>query len=211
MMLGEAERERVVWPGGARPGDDILLTKGIAIEGTALLARDATEVLAGRGVATSTVEEARELLASPGISVVRDAAVACGAASVHAMHDPTEGGLATGLWELAEAAGVGLEADLESVRVLPQCIAVCDALGLDPLGLLASGALLVVVAPYDSARVRGALEGEGIGVEVIGRVTERERGLVLRPSAEGLRDGRGARPLPTFARDELARFLSGGA
>jgi hydrogenase maturation factor len=210
MMLGEAERERVVWPGGARPGDDILLTKGIAIEGTALLARDASDTLAARGVATSTVEEARGLLTSPGISVVRDATVACGAASIHAMHDPTEGGLATGLWELAEAAGVGLEADLESVRVLPQCRAVCDALGLDPLGLLASGALLVVVAPDDSARVRGALEGEGIDVEVIGRVTERERGLVLRPSAEGLRDARGAHPLPTFARDELARFLSGG-
>lgn len=202
MMLGEAERDRVVWPGGALPGDDVLLTKGIAIEGTALLARDASAALADRGVKPAVVEEARGLLTSPGISVVRDAAVACGTASVHAMHDPTEGGLATGLWELAEAAGVGLEADLGSVTVLPECRAVCDALGLDPVGLLASGALLLVVAPDDSARVRGALEGEGIGVEVIGRVTERERGLVLR-------DGRGARPLPTFPRDELARFLSG--
>jgi hydrogenase maturation factor len=210
-MLGEADRERVVWPGGARPGDVVLLTKGIAIEGAALLARDAADALADRGVAPALLERARGLLDNPGISVVRDAEAACAAATVHAMHDPTEGGLATGLWEMAEAAGVGMDVDMDAIWVLPECREICDALHLDPLGLLASGALLLAVAPGDAPRVQEGLRAAGCDPRTIGRVTDRDNGLLLRPSAEGPSAAGGARPLPTFARDEMARFLSGRA
>ena len=200
-MLGEAKKEDVVWPGGARPGDSLILTQGLAIEGTALLAREAASALRDGGLSGADVAAAASLLESPGISVVHAAQIACSVATVHAMHDPTEGGLATGLAELASAAEVGVEVDADAIHVLSETKAVCRALGLDPLGLLASGALLMAMAPDEVEVVQTALGNEGISSKVIGRVTNATDGLRLR-NADGIV------ALPTFPRDELARFMS---
>ncbi len=200
-MLGEAKKEDVVWPGGARPGDVLLLTRGFAIEGTALLAREAVDALRAGGMSDSEVAAAAALLDSPGISVVRAAQIACSVATIHAMHDPTEGGLATGLAEMASAAEVGLEVDASALHVLPETQAVCRALNLEPLGLLASGALLMAVAPNEVAGVQAALGQDGILSQIIGHVTEVADGLRLR-NPDGLVD------LPSFPRDELARYMS---
>ena len=200
-MLGEVEQGNAVSTGGAQDGDSIVLTKGIALEGTALLARDATAALENAGVEGSTISRAKELLFSPGISVVKDALTACAASPVHSLHDPTEGGLATGLWEVARAAGLGLAVEEGSIPVLPECTEICRALGLDPLGLVASGALLITLAPEDAPRVMSALEGEGIDAFEIGRITGLEEGVQLIRGHE-------LEPLPQFDRDELARFFS---
>ena len=200
-MLGEVDKERVVRTGGARPGDAVVLTKGIAIEGTSVLAREAASALAKAGLAADMVERARRLLFEPGISVVREALAACEGFSVHSMHDPTEGGIATGLWEVALAAGVGLEVDSEAIQVLPETQAVCKALGLDPLGLLASGALLITLPSNEAPALQKALAKIAVPARVIGRVTPKEQGVKLR-TKEGLVD------LPQFPRDELARYLS---
>ncbi|MFQ6102024.1 MAG: AIR synthase family protein [Anaerolineae bacterium] len=207
-MLGEVAPERLVRPEGARPGDALLVTKGIAVEGTAIIAREKSSGLAGLN--GSLLERCRGFLQEPGISVVHDAAVATAMGEVHAMHDPTEGGLATGLWELAEAAGVGLEVDEDAIPVFSETRALCERLGLDPLGLIASGALLLAVACGDAAAILAALEEAGIAAAHIGRVVEREdlqasaarsrRRIVLRSAA-------GERPLPRFARDEIARLF----
>ena len=196
--LGEVAPERLVRPNGARPGDALLLTKGVAVEGTAIIAREKAGALTG--VEESVLERCRGFLYDPGISVVRDAAVATAAGAVHAMHDPTEGGLATGLWELAEAAGVGLAVDEAAIPILPETHKLCGRLGLDPLGLIGSGALLLVVAPGDAAAILAALEGAGIAATRIGRVVERKQGLVLRSAT-------GERPLPQFERDEIAKLF----
>ena len=201
VMLGEVAKDEVVLTSGARPGDSIVLTQGVAVEGTAILAREADSALAAAGVARDAIKRAKDLLASPGISVVRAASVACETVPVHAMHDPTEGGLATGLLELARAAGVGLSVDGDAVPVLPECEVFCRALGLDPLGLIASGALLATVAPEDAPALIAALDRDGIPAFEIGRVTPAEDGVKMRTSA-------GVAPLPEFERDELARFFS---
>ena len=200
-LLGEAEKDEVVLTSGVRPGDSILLTKGVAIEGTSILAREASEALAAVGVGADVIERAREMLFSPGISVLRDAQVARSAAAVHAMHDPTEGGVATALLEMATAAGVGLTIDGDRIPVVPECAEVCAALGLDPLGLIASGALLAAVAPEDAPGVVAALAREGIYAAEIGRATDASDGLKLTGAG-------GARDLPQFDRDELARYFA---
>ena len=100
-MLGEVDKDRAVLTSGARPGDSIVLTKGVPVEGTALLAREASGALAKADVEPEVIKRAEGFLFDPGISVVRDAAIACEAVDVHAMHDPTEGGVATGLLEIA--------------------------------------------------------------------------------------------------------------
>jgi hydrogenase expression/formation protein HypE len=197
-MLGEVEAGRLVRPDGARPGDALLITKGLAVEGTAIIAREKGGQMAG--VDQRLLERCRGFLYDPGISVVRDAAVAMAAGEVHALHDPTEGGLATGLRELAEAAEVGLEVNEATIPILPETRVLCDGLGLDPLGLIASGALLLAVAPRDATAVLAALEEASIAAAHIGHVVERERGIVLRGQT-------GERPLPCFARDEIAHLF----
>jgi hydrogenase maturation factor len=197
-MLGEVDAEALVRPDGARPGDVLLLTKGIAVEGTAIVAREKGDELAT--VEHSLLLRSREFLHKPGISIVQDAAVATAAGDVHAMHDPTEGGLATGLLEMAQAAQVGLIVDQAAIPVFPETAALCEALDLDPLGLIASGALLLAVAPDDTDTVQAALEAEGIATARIGRVVARERGVILR-------SGDIDRPLPRFERDEIARLF----
>jgi hydrogenase maturation factor len=201
-LLGEVDKDEVVFTSGVRPGDSIVLTKGIAIEGTAILAREAPDALAAAGVRAGVVERARDLLFSPGISVLQDASVARSAAKVHAMHDPTEGGVATGLLEMAVAANVGLSIDAERIPIVPECAEVCRALELDPLGLIASGSLLAAVSPDEAPRLIDALSKAGIQAAEIGHATEPDEGLKL-TGPDGILD------LPTFDRDELARYLGG--
>ena len=117
------------------------------------------------------------------------------------MHDPTEGGLATGLLELAKGADVGLVVESSKVPVLPACRTFCRALGLDPFGLIGSGALLATLDPREAPRLIDALAREGIEAWEIGRITRPEEGLTLQ--ADGV-----VGDLPLFDRDELARFLS---
>jgi hydrogenase maturation factor len=199
-MLAEAPPGRIVRNADAKLGDHLILTKGIAIEGTALLARDAADHLRRRGVAEAALERARALLDRPGISVVREALLACDTAPVHAMHDPTEGGLATALHELAAASGLAAEVQAEAVTVLPETAEVCRALSLDPLGLLASGSLLIAVAEEDCERVRGALSGAEISAACLGHLAGGGKGAII--------DVRGERrSIPHFQRDELARLL----
>ena len=201
-MLGEVERDRLITTGGAQEGDSIVVTKGLAIEGTAILARDCEEELREAGVRPSAIESSATLLRSPGISVLAEAKVAIAQNAVHAMHDVTEGGLVTALHEIAQASGLGIALEEGSVPFLPETVETCNALGLDPLGLLGSGALLIVLPAPDVPRLLHNLEWTGINAWEIGQLLPAEEGRILfsRTGDEVT--------LPVFARDELARFFA---
>jgi hydrogenase expression/formation protein HypE len=203
-MLGEVPPDGLITSAGARPGDIILLSDPIAVEGTALLAREAEEALLAQGVARRTVDRARRLLFDPGISVVFavDSAREAGG-GITALHDPTEGGLATGLAELAIASNVGLEVEEGHIRFLRATRQFCRVLGLDPLGLIASGALVLAVDPIWADAVFDSLLIHGFHPARIGRALPPEEGTwIIRQ--DGTRE-----PLPVFAQDELARFFDG--
>jgi hydrogenase maturation factor len=140
--------------------------------------------------------EAESLLDDPGICVVKPALLVAQHAGIHAMHDPTEGGIATGLREMAEASGLGLRVDAAALHRLPVTGRICGPLGIDPLGLISSGCLLVAVAPSDAAWACRTLSSAGYPVADIGVFT-REAEMVL------VTDG-GVGELPVFAVDELA-------
>jgi len=200
-MLGEVTRDRLVKTGGALEGDSIVVTKGLAIEGTALLALERADDLRKVGVSDDTITQCSNLLDGAGISVLTDAQVACATAQIHSMHDVTEGGLVTGLREIAAASGLGVAIEEGSIPVLPETFEVCRALALDPLGLLASGALLITLSPEDVPSLLYQLEKKGIDGWEIGRMMPAEEGLVS--------IGRtGEVELPRFSRDELARYFS---
>ena len=200
-MLGEVEKDRLVTTGGARPGDVLLLTKGVPLEGAVIIARERAAEAERRGVPADVVKRARDFLRDPGVSVLPEARAACAAARVHAMHDPTEGGVATACWELAQAADVGLYVDRERIPVLREGRVLCDAFGLDPLGTIASGSLLLAVDPADAPRVTAACRGAGIDCVTIGRVTEPSEGVTLATGGH-------ARPMPTFPQDQITRIFS---
>ncbi len=196
-MFGEVAPAKLVRSDGARPGDALLLTKGISVEGTALLAREADSRL--DDVPAALLTRAAQFLHQPGISVVREAAILAESGAVHAMHDPTEGGVATGIHEITEAAGLGATIEAAALPVYPETRTLCAALGLDPLGLLASGALLAAVDPSAVGTLLADLRRAGIPATRIG--TFRASPGVMLHTADG------DRPLPHFPRDEIARLF----
>jgi hydrogenase maturation factor len=117
------------------------------------------------------------------------------------MHDPTEGGLLSGLAEIAEAGGVGMRVWKESILVLPETLAFSRALRFDPLALIASGALLVVAAPASVPRLLRAYDRQGIPATVIGEIRPKKEGILV------VENGR-ERPLCVPERDEIALLLS---
>lgn len=199
VMLGDVEPGNLVRSGGVQVGDRILMTKGVAVEGTAIIAREKERELRLRFTG-DFVDRCQEFLHDPGISVVREARLAMSAGSVHAMHDPTEGGVATGLWELAMASNVGLEVDGARIPIYEETVRLCEVFGLDPLGVIASGALLIAVSEDDVAPVCDVLTDAGIAVSSIARAVPVECGL-------GIQTGEGVRPLPRYDQDEISRLF----
>jgi hydrogenase expression/formation protein HypE len=197
-MVGEVAPSRLVRKTRVAPGDLILLTHGVAIEGTAILAREKAERLRGQ-VDADLLARAARFLIEPGISVVGAALAAAEIGdAVHAMHDPTEGGLAAGLCELVAPAGVGLRVIREQIPVFPETEAICGTLGLDPLKLIASGALLMAVAREATGAVRKAIEAVGVPVALIGEVRASREGIAI--VTNGVEE-----PLNPPDRDEIAR------
>ena len=192
-MLGEVEKDGLVTSSGAKEGDLLLLTKGIAIEATAIIAKERGAELEGK-YDQRFVRRCQNFLVDPGISIVKEARLASQVARVHAMHDPTEGGIATGLYELSWASKVGIRVQRETLPILPETKVLCQEYGLDPWGVIASGSLLVSLSPQDAPQVIETLEDEGIPCTVIGRV-----------EGEGVRWEDGS-ALPLFPQDELTRL-----
>ena len=200
-LLGEVEGDALIKTSGARPGDALLLVRGVAIEGASIITREKADELRTRGYDREFIDRVKGFLFYPGISVLREARMAVHTARIHSMHDPTEGGVATGLWEMALAAGVGLWVDGAKMPVLPECQRLCAEYGLDPLGLIASGALLLAVHPEDVSVLMSAYKAVDVPCAVIGEVREKEEGVVLWEEGE-------ARELPRFDADEITKLFA---
>ncbi len=195
-MLGEVSPEKLITPKGAKPGDMLLLTKGVPIEATSILARDFSDRLTA--LPAHLLERAKKFLHEPGISVVPEALAAAETGAVTAMHDPTEGGLASGLWELSLAAQVGIEVHEDAIRVPPESSAICRELGINPLEAIASGALLLSVREDREGDVRRVIQAAGVEVCVIGSL--------IAGSGISMHTEAGLEPLALPARDALAKL-----
>ena len=193
-FLGFSEEGRFVRTGGVQPGDHVLQVGPVPVEGAAVLAAEAADRL--RGIPQRELDLAARALEDPGISIVEPAlhATALGAT---ALHDPTEGGLATALHEVSEASGVALIVDERSVAWFEPGRVVCAALEADPWGTLASGTLLAAFPPERAEIAARELSAGGQVVAVIARAE----------SGSGVRSREG-RLIPRFEPDEVARVLS---
>ena len=197
-MIGEAEKGDYVTTGGARPGDVIILTKGAGIEGTAVLAQDLADLLNDK-VGDKALVSAQSMLMR--ISVVPEAMRAVEVGGVHSLHDPTEGGLLNGLWEMAEAAEVGLTIREEDIPVAEETSLICDALEIDPLKLMGSGALLIVSESGAAVRIISSLEEIGVKASTIGEINPEAEGRIL------IRKDGTTTPIEAVDQDEVYRIL----
>jgi hydrogenase expression/formation protein HypE len=197
-MIGETTRERYVTTGGAQAGDKIILTKGVGIEGTGILATDMRETLL-KLVDTEILDKAASMLNE--INVVPEALIAGRVEGVHSIHTPTEGGLLNGLIEVSEASNHGFTIYEDRLLIRHETSIVADALGVDPLKLLSSGSLLITVDPDQAEKVIEKLSGIGVESRVIGEVTSDPKSrLLIRIDGEVV-------PVDDVFQDEIYRLL----
>ena len=197
-MIGEVKKDRLVTTGGARAGDLLLLIKGVCIEGTSILAKEKEAELLKRGFSPSLIRRAKRFILNPGIEVLRPARIACKGTPVHSMHDPTEGGLINGMIEMAWASEKEIEVDLDKVLIYKESRILCREFGLNPLGVIASGALLMTVSPSDFLTLQKTFRRDAIPLNIIGKV---KKG----PPRVLAMDGKRRRELTPFSRDEILK------
>ena len=179
---------------GARPGDRIILTKGAGIEGTAVLASDRVGPLK-RKFGRYFVERAQRFFDMT--SVVEDAMVAFNCGSVHAMHDPTEGGVAGGLNEMANASRTGFRVYEESIKIAHETAEICRFLRINPLRLVSSGSLLIVASERTAEGIVSQLKKKKVASAVIGEVLPNRTKRVL------VKKNGGEKSLPLPLADDL--------
>ena len=197
--LGAAmQREDLIDKRNMQPGDRILLTKGSAVEGTAIIANEFEDRLGNLGMTSVELDECRKLVDQ--ISILPEAAIARSVPGVTAMHDVTEGGVATAISELSCAGNHQVEIHIDRIPILPQTMGICRRLDIDPLGLIGSGSLLIVCRPGDTDGLLQAIRGRNIAVTCIGEVKDTGTGVVA------FRDGAAA-VWPEFEVDEITRLF----
>lgn len=163
--VGKAKEDRLISTADVLPDMDILVTKWVGIEGTAILAKEKEQELSAR-YTKPFLEAAKGL--DRYLSVLPEAATAV-KSGVAAMHDVTEGGIFGALWEMAEASGVGLEIDLKKIPLKQETVEICEYFGISPYELLSSGSMLM--AAKDGNRLVMELQKEGIPAVIIGKAT----------------------------------------
>ncbi len=205
-MMGVTHKNALFTSADARVGDTLILTKGLGIEATAIIAREREAQLREKCEA-QFLEQAKNYLMHPGISVLRDSQIAIATGGVHAMHDATEGGVSTAAYELATAAGLGVV--LYSDKLLGSPIlygditrTLCDMFALNPLGVISSGAMLIASEPKKGETICQALDTAGISADIIGKFLPSEAGFWLEDTTGT------QQPLPIFETDEIAKLFS---
>ncbi|RLE86561.1 MAG: hydrogenase assembly protein HupF [Thermoprotei archaeon] len=184
--IGLASRDAYVTTSGARSGDYVIVTKGVGIEGTAIMCTDFAEALRSRGVSEEVIRRGARFLEM--VSVAREALLLAEHGLVTAMHDPTEGGLLGGLAELAYASGKTIVVREADVPLAEETRVVTQALGVDPLRLISSGTLVATVPPPRVEEAVRLLRDNGIQARVIGRVVDFNGNLVEVERRDGSRE-----------------------
>ncbi|MHC4942833.1 MAG: AIR synthase related protein [Planctomycetota bacterium] len=188
-MLGPVEKRAII-TGGLQPGDRIAMTKKAGLEGTSILLAEFPQrfkKLLGEG----PFDKACQFFDTDWLSIVPEAALAATLDEVIALHDVTEGGVGEALHEMASASGLSIEAFPDKIPLLPETREICAHMGMDPLGLLGSGALLIGCQESGCAALENKMGEKGIPFAWIARAKE---------ASDNPATG-----LPRFERDEILK------
>ena len=202
-LLGEVKKEKLVLTSGAKPGDAIILTKGIFIEGTAIIAREKENDLLKKGYDLSFIDKCKNYLFKPGISVFKEALLANKSFEINSFHDPTEGGLSCGIAEIAIASETGVLIEEEKINVLPEPLELSKNYNLNPMGTISSGSLLITLRDEneESSKLIEILSKNNILAEKIGKIVDKKEGLKIKR-----KDGT-IKPLKYSETDEITKIF----
>jgi hydrogenase maturation factor len=200
-LIGEVEKDSLVFTSGAEPGDALILTKGISIEGTSIIAREKEDFLKENGFEDKFLDKCKNFLFDPGISVKKEALLASKNFTIKSMHDPTEGGLATGIAEICRASNTGVLIEKSKIIVFPESLELCKFFNLNPLNTLASGALLIAIDDSESSSLIELLKDNDIPASKIGIFMPKEEGLNIKNDK-----GEGSK-LKYSERDEITKIF----
>lgn len=198
MMAGTVKKSALIEKKRMKPGDCVLLTKGIAVEGTAIIAREFHGRLKKLGLSEALIEKCKGFIDQ--ISILKEAEIAAKSGMTTAMHDITEGGLATALTELSIAGGHKLYIDMAQIMIFPETIQICDLLQVNPMGLIGSGSLIICCKPEAQTQLIAEISDANIAIACIGKVMDPGRGIHARRYGQ-------PEKWPFFEADELTRLL----
>ncbi len=198
-MLGEVEKKNLINKDNINEDDSIILTKGIAIEAVSIIARE-KETIVKKAFGSEFVKKAKNFIKSPGISVINEAGIAVKSGKISAMHDPTEGGLLGGLYELALLSNKGFIINTDKIHIYPECKKLSKKFNLDPLKLIASGSLIIISNTGESKKIVKSLRKYKIKSEIIGKITPQKSGCKI------IENGK-TRSVETPIIDEIGKVL----
>jgi len=173
-LLGEVEKDKLVLTSGAKAGDLIILTKGIFIEGTTIIAREKENLLKEKGYSSQFIEKCKNYLYDPGISIYKEAVLSNDNFTVTSMHDITEGGLFCGIAETAIASKLGVIINKDKINVLPEPKELSNIFNIDPYSTISSGSLIISINPEFARDLINLLAKNGVTSEAIGKFTKDE-------------------------------------
>ncbi|MFX0020506.1 MAG: AIR synthase family protein [Candidatus Hermodarchaeota archaeon] len=179
-LLGEVEKEKLVKSSGVLPNDALILTKGIFIEGTSIIGREKENLLLKKGYNKNFIDKCKNYLFNPGISIFNEALLANKNFKINAMHDPTEGGLSTGIAEMTIASKKGVLIEKEKILILPEPLELSKVFNLNPMGTISSGSLLISIINEHALDLVEFLKRKKVTAEIIGKFTaENQKNLII--------------------------------
>ncbi|MHA2430999.1 MAG: AIR synthase related protein [Promethearchaeota archaeon] len=178
-LLGEVEKEKLVKTSGVLSNDALILTKGIFIEGTSIIGREKEDFLIQKGYNRDFIDKCKNYLFNPGISIFNEAFLANKNFKINAMHDPTEGGLSTGIAEMTIASKKGVLIEKEKILILPEPLELSKIFYLDPMGTISSGSLLISINNEYALDLVEILKKNKVSAEIIGKFTAENKKNVI--------------------------------
>jgi len=179
-LIGEVKKNKLVLTSGAEPNDSLILTKGVFIEGTSIIGYEKEKELKNRGYNNNFINTCKNYLYNPGISVYNEALLANQYFHIKSMHDPTEGGLANGIAEMALASNNGVIIEREKIKILPEPLELSQIFNLNPFNTISSGSLLIALESEHSTKLVELLKNNNIEAEIIGRFVEKKKGFSIK-------------------------------
>ncbi|RKX78356.1 MAG: hypothetical protein DRP87_06550 [Spirochaetes bacterium] len=204
-LLGTVARNKLLKKTDMQEGDKILLTKSAGLEGTAIIAEEFSQLLYRKGMSEEEIGRAGKMRSL--LSILPEAEIAADHPGVKAMHDVTEGGVATAILELALASRHQVDIELDKIPVYQETEKVCRLLSLDPLGLIGSGALLICCRAETTCSLKEKITSHGIEVNIIGEVGKPSKpGEVIEEKPVKATLNGNPVDFPDFITDELTRL-----
>ena len=198
MMAGTVSKQALIDKRNMAKGDRVFLTKGVAVEGTAIIAREFAQRLKKTGMAQKEIDRCRRFLDD--ISVIAEAKIAAATKGTSAMHDVTEGGLAAALEELSFAGNHKIKVFTDKIHVFPETKKICDLFNINPLGLIGSGSLLICCRSQNCDKLVEGIRAAGIEIVCIGEVMDGGQEIVALKGKKRV-------PWPSFEVDEITKLF----